>query len=274
MGQNKESTSSVCKSSTMDMTLIREVFEHCLEAAELLGERTGLHEQMEDALGRLYPFQIGRHGQLQEWNEDFSECTPGMGHVSHLYGLYPGDMFTPDRNPELYEACRKSIMRRFTHGGHRGGWPGAWAMCLFARLKENFACGLIANSIYGRLGANMLTGRAFQIDCIYGLGAGVAEMLLQSHDGTIKVLPSLPPSWREGRYSGFRAIGGFEVSVEWQEGKPTRATVTSLNGNVCRLRAGDLKRVTSEGTLVKGVRMDADWIEFDTEKAKTYEILA
>jgi alpha-L-fucosidase 2 len=196
-----------------------------------------------------------------------------MGHVSHLYGLYPGNLFTPERNPELYEACRKSIMRRYVHGGHRGGWPGAWAMCLLARLKESFACGLIANSVYGRLGANVLTENTYQIDCIYGIGAGITEMLLQSHNGAIELLPALPPSWRSGRYSGFRARGGFEVSVEWKEGRPTRATVRSLNGNVCRIQAGDLQRVTCAGTPVGITRTGSDWIEFDTESSKTYDIL-
>jgi alpha-L-fucosidase 2 len=257
----------------MDMTLIREVFAHCLEAAAILGERVDLHDRMEDALGRLYPFKVGKHGQLQEWGEDFAECTPGMGHVSHLYGLYPGNMFTPERDPMLYEACRKSIMRRYAHGGHRGGWPGSWAMCLFARLRESYVCGLIANSVFGRLGANMLTDRGFQIDCIYGIGAGVAEMLLQSHDGAIELLPALPPSWTDGRYAGFRTVGGFEVSAEWQDSKLTRASVTSLNGNVCRLKAGELGTVTCAGIPVEATRTGSDLVEFDTEEAKTYEIL-
>ena len=165
------------------------------------------------------------------------------------------------------------MMRRFTHGGHRGGWPGAWAMCLFARLKENFVCGLIANSVFGRLGANMLTDRSFQIDCIYGIGAGIAEMLLQSHRGYIELLPSLPSSWTHGRYSGFRAIGGFEISAEWQDGKLVHATVTSLDGNICRLKAGGLKRVTSAGTMVEATRIGSDLIEFNTEETKTYDVL-
>jgi len=273
MGQFKESTSSVCKSSTMDMTIIREVFEHCLKAADILGKRTRFHAELEDALGKLYPFKIGRHGQLQEWSEDFAECAPGMSHVSHMYGLYPGSMFTPDRNPELYEACRKSMMRRFMHGGHRGGWPGSWAMCLFARLKENFACGLITTSVFRRLGANMLTSSSFQIDCIYGIGAGVAEMLLQSHNGYIELLPSLPLSWTDGRYSGFRAVGGFQISVEWQGRKPIHATVTSLDGNVCRLRASGLRRVTSAGAMAETSRIGSDLIEFDTERGEVYDVL-
>jgi alpha-L-fucosidase 2 len=272
MGQYKQTTSSVCKSSTMDLTLIREVFEHCLEAAEILGQRSAFHDQLEDALDRLYPFQIGKHGQLQEWNEDFDECAPGMGHVSHMVGLYPGSLFTPDRNPELYEACRQSMFRRLTHGSHRGGWPASWAICLLARLHEHALCELITTTVYNRLGANMLTGRTYQIDCIYGLGAAVAELLLQSHNGAIELLPCLPPSWTSGRYAGFRAVGGFEVSAEWENQQLTRATVTSHGGQTCRIVANGLTRVTSAGTSVSDVRMGSDWIEFETEPGRSYEL--
>jgi len=163
-------------------------------------------------------------------------------------------------------------MRRYYHGGNRGGWSGAWAMCLFARLKENFACGLIASSVYGRLGANMLTQSHVQIDCIYGIGAAVAEMLLQSHDGTVDILPCLPPSWINGQFSGFRAIGGFEVSVKWRDQKPVCARVTSLQGNRCRLRADGLKSVACDGAVVELVHVGPSRVEFDTELGKTYDV--
>jgi alpha-L-fucosidase 2 len=120
----------------MDLSIIREVFEHCLRGADMLGCRGELHRRIERSLVRLYPFKVGRHGQLQEWCFDFAESMPGMGHVSHMYGLFPGELFTPQRNLNLYEACRESMFRRFAHGAFKWGWPAAWSVSLFARLKE------------------------------------------------------------------------------------------------------------------------------------------
>jgi alpha-L-fucosidase 2 len=218
-------TGAVSKSSTMDLTIIREAFEHCFRGAERLGCRSGIHEEMERALERLYPFKVGRHGQLQEWCFDFAECTPGMGHVSHMYGLYPGDLFTPYRNPELYEACRRSVFRRLAHEAFTGEWPAAWSVALLARLKEAEAAALVMKGSFRKLGANLMTDQHLQLDYAFGLGAAVAEMLLQSHDDRIELLPALPGSWSEGRVAGLRARGGFEVSFAWKHGSPTRCQV-------------------------------------------------
>jgi alpha-L-fucosidase 2 len=248
-------TSAVSKSSTMDLTIIREVFEHCLRGAEMLGRRSDLHKKIERAMERLYPFKVGRYGQLQEWCFDFAECMPGMGHVSHMYGLYPGELFTPHRNPELYEACRKSMFRRFAHGAFKLGWPAAWSVALFARLKEREQAGQMVRESCRSLGANLMTEQHMQLDCAFGLGAGIAEMLLQSHDGRIELLPAVPGSWTEGRVSGLRARGGFEVSFQWKLGELARCEVRSTLGGPCRIHGPGLKPV-----------------ELSTDPGKTYQV--
>jgi alpha-L-fucosidase 2 len=231
-----EKTSAVCKSSTMDLSIIRELFRHCLEAAQILGQQTGIHSEMERALKRLYPFRIGRYGQLQEWCSDFAECMPGMGHVSHMYGLFPGDLFTSNRNSELYEACRRSVFRRRAHGAFsEGHWPGAWAVALFARLKEAEAASHALKGALKGLGGNLMTAAHRQLDCAFGLGAGVAEMLLQSHDGRIELLPALPGSWRSGSIRGIRARGGFEVAFTWDGGQVTACEIRSRGGGTCTI---------------------------------------
>ncbi|MCX7030997.1 MAG: glycoside hydrolase family 95 protein [Spirochaetes bacterium] len=236
-------TSAVAKSSTMDLSIIREVFEHCLRGADMLGRRGELHQRIERSLERLYPFKVGRHGQLQEWCFDFAECMPGMGHVSHMYGLFPGELFTPQRNPDLYEACRKSMFRRFAHGAFKWGWPAAWSVSLFARLKERAQAGQMVRESCRSLGANLMTEQHLQLDCAFGLGAGIAEMLLQSHDGSIELLPAVPGSWAEGRVGGLRARGGFEVSFQWRLGTVTRCEVRSTLGGPCRIHGPGLRSV-------------------------------
>ena len=248
-------TSAVAKSSTMDLSIIREVFEHCLRGADMLGRRGELHRKIERSLERLYPFKVGRHGQLQEWCFDFAECMPGMGHVSHMYGLFPGELFTPQRNPDLYEACRKSMFRRFAHGAFKWGWPAAWSVSLFARLKERAQAGQMVRESCRSLGANLMTEQHLQLDCAFGLGAGIAEMLLQSHDGAVELLPAVPGSWTEGRVRGLRARGGFEVSFQWKRGMVTRCEVRSILGGRCRIHGPGLPSV-----------------ELGTDRGKTYEV--
>ena len=269
---DQDATCSVSKSTTMDITLVREVFGNCTTAANVLGVKSDIHDRISQALPRLYPFKIGRHGQLQEWCFDFDECTPGMGHVSHMYGLFPGDIFTEEKAPDLYEACRASMLRRYAHGGGRRGWPGSWAIALFARLKESTLCGLIANSIYGNLGANLLTGSTYQIDCIFGLAAGVAEMLLQSHNGYIELLPALPASWTSGRISGFRARGGFEISFQWENRRISAASITSHQGSACAIKARGLVSVLKEGEKIETTAGEGESVSFPTEKRRRYAL--
>jgi alpha-L-fucosidase 2 len=231
---------AVSAASSIDIWLTKDLFRHCIAASELLGRDQELRDALRRALEKLYEPRISSSGRLQEWWEDFTEPEPGHRHLSHLFCLYPGDEVTPRQAPDLAAAARRSLEHRLANGGGEPGWSRAWVVGLWARLGEGGLAGehlreLVRTSIGDNL-FNVPAPGCFQIDGNLGSTAAIAEMLLQSHAGSIDLLPALPPMWREGRAHGLRARGGVTVDVTWEAGRVTVVNLDALNAGGLRLR--------------------------------------
>lgn len=249
LNKNGERT-TVSIASTADMSMIWELFSNCLEAGQVLGVDGAFQERLREAQSRLYPLRIGKFGQLQEWFDDPADYEVQHRHLSHLFGLHPGTRILPNSEPELALAVRKSIQRRMSGPAHQIGWSLAWIVNLYARLgmaEEAYQSfqQWMQHSLTdgGLLGYHApLSEReeaVFQIDGNFGISAGIGEMLVQSHDGTIHLLPALPEEWSEGKVSGLRARGGVEVGMSWSLGRLHSATIRSSETGTFTLRYRD-----------------------------------
>jgi alpha-L-fucosidase 2 len=262
--------------ATMDYELIYTLFHATIDASKVLGIDAGYRAELDKALKRIPDLKIGKHGQLQEWSQDYDEPTPGMSHVSHLFALFPSDEITLRGTPALANAARISLERREENGGGRGGWPSAWYANLWARLEDGDKANKHIQDLLGISSESLLNAnrRWFQIDANFGGASGIAEMLLQSHSGVIALLPALPAAWSEGHYSGLRARGDIEVDVSWKDNKAVSASLRPAVSGEFKLRPPHGQRIMeiqTGGYAVVAKEIDGVW-QVPLETRKEYKI--
>ncbi|GAB4017354.1 glycoside hydrolase family 95 protein [Spirosoma koreense] len=252
----------VSVATTMDISIIRDLFTNVIEASTALNTDADFRQLLTEKRSKLYPFKIGRNGNLQEWYKDFDDTDPQHRHVSHLFALHPGRQISPLTTPELAAAARKTLDIR---GDGGTGWSKAWKINFWARLNDgNHAYKLLRELLkvtgiegtdYANAGGtypNLFCAHPpFQIDGNFGGIAGMSEMLVQSHLNDIYLLAALPDSWRDGQVRGLHARGGFDiVSMDWQNGKISKVVIRSSLGGNCRIRVPNALKA-SDGAVLK-----------------------
>ncbi|ALJ05387.1 hypothetical protein APS56_09760 [Pseudalgibacter alginicilyticus] len=249
---NDGEVATVSMGSTMDRSIILELYRNCIKSAEILGVDETFREILKSQITQIQPLQIGSDGRLMEWMEEFEERDPGHRHISHLYALHPSNQISKENTPELFEAAKKTIEHRLANGGGHTGWSRAWIINFWARLlkPEKAHENIIALQQKSTLPNLLDVHPPFQIDGNFGLVSGITEMLMQSHDGKINLLPALPAAWPKGSITGLRSRGGFELDLYWDKGSLTTAVIKATMDGSFRLQVNG--KLSQEITLKAG----------------------
>ena len=267
---------TLCQGPTMDSSILNQLFTAVAESAQILDIDAEFAMKMLEFRSRLPEPEVGKYGQIMEWAEDYDEVEPGHRHISQLFALYPADIISFHKTPELAKAARATLDRRLSYGGGHTGWSRAWIINMWARLFDGEKVGenvtaLLSNST----SINMFDMHPpFQIDGNFGGGAGIAEALLESHSGEICFIPALPKEWESGSVKGMKARGGFEVSFSWAGGKMQAAEIKSLCGNSCTVYSDAPIEIYKDGKPVPNVifQKDNNTYTFISEIGDCYEI--
>lgn len=281
-------------SSTIDLEIAREVFTHLIQASEILKVDSDQAARWRKVLENLPTPAVNKQGELVEWSENVQSDDPGHRHMSRFYGLFPGDRITPEGSPALAAAARKALQHRLQFGyGHMNGWSYPWLTALFARLLDGdaalaqldrFARGCVNDNLLSLIadyrGQGLTIGwfgkkKIFQIEAGLGTTAAIAEMLLQSQDGTIRILPALPERWPEGSVSGLVARGGFVIDIAWHRARAERVRIYSRSGNRCRVKFYSRPEkilLKANGGSAAFKRFPGNIVEFPTMTGRSYEL--
>lgn len=263
---------TICAGSSIDMQILYDLFGYYLQASDVLKKHSTFINQVKQAREKLVPPQIGSNGSLQEWADDWKSLEENHRHFSHMYGLYPGKVLYEKRTPALIESYKKVLEER---GDASTGFSRAWKMALWSRLGDGNRANKIYKGYLKEQSCTSLFARCFsapQVDGTFGVTAAITEMLMQSQDGFIKLLPALPDEWSEGEFKGVCTRGAFELDYTWKDKKITRLKILSRAGEVCRLEYGKALKIKSNGKPIKFTKLLGGIIEFKTQKGFSYEV--